>query len=233
MNDMVRKPIKPSPTDVMSTWMYAVPKDGNKRPNLKIQVIGNVPRIVVKTNVPEDTRENGRILWKTDLPTFAAMLYKLEELANDESDQSRYTFEYNDDYVAGQKRDKMLNISNCVIGIDKETNRIYMAITGHERPKIQFFFGPAKNHNIKINGEDAGADVMSRIYAKGFVQWVSGLVYPLLTLKFEPDAKNVAKAPTGPPGQGGGYNNRGGGGGNYGNQPAPPSGGGFDDDPIF
>lgn len=228
-----RPPIQPNPLDVMSTWLFAEPVAGaTRRPNLRVRVVGNVPRIVVKTNVPED-KNNGLITFNTDLPTFAALFGKLQAIAEGRDDGS-YTFEYNDDFVAGKKLDKRVTISSVKIGKDRETGKVYIAVLGYNRPKIQFFFGPSQYHALKRgDGSEIPEAEVSAVYAEGFVRAYLPLVTQLLVSEFNPDGRNVAKAPV--PGQGGGgnqgnYQRRGGGGGgNYGGG-GNRSNNSFDDD---
>lgn len=210
-----RPPITPNALDVMSTWMFAPPvHEGSKRPNLRVKVVGNVPRIVVKTNVDGD-KNNGRIDFNTDTPTFSAMLSALSRLIRGEIDKA--DFDYIDDFVAGKKLDKKMTLATLKIGRTKEDGRIFMAVIGYERPKIQFVFGPSQYHNVKVNGEELSPKEISEYYAESFIRWAGELVMNLLVSEFNPDGKNVAKAPNmqnqGQGGNGGGYNNRGGGGG--------------------
>lgn len=225
-----------TPLDVMSTWLFADPvAGGTKRPNLKVRVVGNVPRIVVKTNVPDD-RNNGRIDFQTDTATFASFLYKLEQLAEGKTDQS-FSFEYIDDFVAGKKLDKPMTLSTLKIGKDRDSGKLFMAVLGHNRPKIQFFFGPSKFHALKYgDGSPVPEGEVSAAYAMGFVRSMGPIVQHLLVSNFNEDARNVAKPPQMQNrGGGGGGNygggNRGGGGGNYGggNSGGGNSGGGGGD----
>jgi hypothetical protein len=220
--------------------MFAEPvASGNKRPNFRVKVIGNVPRFVVKTNVPED-RNNGRIDFNMDLPTFGAIMSRLQKLADGGDDS--FTFEYNDDFVGGKKLDKPVTVASVKGGRDRETGRIYIAVLGYNRPKVQFFFGPSKFHAMKHgDGSDVSAAEVSNAYCAGFITMYSKVVAELLVSEFNEDAKNVAKAPgaQGDGGQGGGgYQNRGDGGGqNYnqnsgGGAPAP-SGESFKDAGSF
>jgi len=208
-----RAPIKPTPLDVMSTWLFTEPTAGaTKRPNFRVKVIGNVPRFVVKTNVPDD-KNNGRIDFNMDVETFAVIMHKIEELAN--GGDKGYDVEYVDDFIAGKKLDKPVTIATVKIGRDRSNGKIFIAVLGYNRPKIQFFFGPSKFHAIKnSDGSELSEAEVSNAYAMGFVKSFSPIVYNLLCSEFNPDAKNVAKAPT----QGGGFGgggNQGGGGGNY------------------
>ncbi len=219
MNDRTnnRPPIAPNPLDVMSTWMYADPVAGsNKRPNFRVKVFGNVPRLTVKTNVQDD-KNNGKIDFNTDLATFAVILHKLREIAEGRDEKS-YAFEYVDDFVAGKKLDKPVTLATVKIGKDRDSGKVYIAVLGYNRPKIQFFFGPSKYHAMKHgDGSEVSEAEVSAAYAVGFVKSIGPLVQQLLVTEFNPDAKNVAKAPVPGQGGGGGYNRNGGGGYNRNN----------------
>lgn len=229
-----RPPIKPTPLDVMSTWMFSEPVAGaTKRPNFRVKVIGNVPRFVVKTNVPDD-KNNGRIDFNMDVSTFSVIINKLDELAN--GGQESYDIEYQDDFVAGKKLDKVMTLGTVKVGRDRQSGKVFIAVLGHNRPKIQFFFGPSKFHAIKRgDGSALSEEEISNAYTKGFVNAFAPIVYNMLISEFNPEGRNVAKAPV--PGQGGYGGNKGGGGGNNynrnnsggGGSSAPSSNDGFGD----
>ncbi|AEH03488.1 hypothetical protein AVT69_gp062 [Pseudomonas phage PhiPA3] len=234
---------------VMSTWLSADPVEGaQKRPSLRFGVFGNVPRISVKTNVPNDLN-NGKIDFRCDLATFAAAMTYADDLVNDKPGvpQER-KFIFQDDFVAGKKMDKVIPITSLVIGREASTGRIYIAVlsTQQQRPKIKFYFGPSKFHNI-LNGDGSqiSPKEMSEAYAAGFLKPATAIVYHMMVSAFDPNAKNVANpANFNGGGNGGGNNyNRGNGGGNYnrgnngggnGGYQKPSSGGfsdsGFDDE---
>lgn len=227
MSDNNRPAPKLNVFSVMSNWLFADPVMGsNKRPNLRVGVYGNVPRVTVKTNVEGD-RNNGKIDFNTDLATFAAAMSKLRAIAEKKSEADCYNFDYIDDFVAGKKLDKPVIISTLQVGRDKESGRLYIAVLapeGMNRPRIRFFFGPSKYHNIRHrDGSDVSAAEMSEAYAIGFLEPACQIVYNLMISEFNPDAKNVAKPFEGGgqggnrQGGGGFNNNRQGGGGGYNN----------------
>lgn len=221
---------------VMSNWMFADPVDGsNKRPSIRFGVYGNVPRITVKTNVQGDMN-HGKIDFNMDLATFAVGMAYLNDLAeNKPGVDPELKLEYQDDFVAGKKLDRVMTISTWVIG--KATDgRIYMAVISSQqsRPRIRFFFGPTKYHNLKSgDGSPLSPEKMSQAYARGIGRSVEPMVLQLLTGQaFDPNAKNVAN-PANFNGGGGGQQRQGGGGGGYNNngggqRPAPQKQGGFD-----
>lgn len=238
-----RKPIKLTVFDVMSNWIFASPvQGGTKRPNLRIKILGNVPRITVKTNVDGD-KQFGKIDFQTDLPTFAAAMYKLKEMAEGRDTSDGYNFDYEDDFLAGKKLDNKIIISTLQIGRDANSGKLYIAVLSGDksRPRIQFFFGPSKYHNIRRrDGSAITEKEMSEAYAIGFLKPACDLVYQYLIENFDEDAKNVPKMQGAPGGYGGGNNNNRGGGnynsGGYNNQsrtPAPAADGFDDDVPDF
>lgn len=246
--NMQANAIQLNPFSVMSTWLHAEPVEGSqKRPNLRFNVIGNVPRISVRTNVPNDP-QYGRIDFKTDLATFAAAMHYANQLATGADVPQERRFTYEDDFLAGKKLDKPMVLSTLMIGREAESGRIYIAIISsqQQRPRIRFFFGPSKYHNI-LNGD--GTQItpkeMSEAYAIGFLKPAEQLVYQLLVKDFDENAKNVANPANFTQGAGqqqqrGGqqqqrpqYNNNQGGNSGY-NTPQQSSNSGFADDlPSF
>lgn len=224
---------------VMSNWLHAEPVEGaQKRPNIRFQVLGNVPRIVVRTNLPNDINY-GRIEFKTDLATFTAAMSYAQKLASNAPDvpQER-RFVYQDDFLAGKKLDKTMVISQLVIGRDAQTGRMYMAIISsqQQRPRIRFYFGPSKFHNIlNEEGQPITPKEMSDMYAIGFLKPAYELTIQLLIQDFDPNARNVAN-PANFAGAGGGQQRPQQGNYNGGQQRSQqsnysaPAAGGFDDD---
>lgn len=234
-------PLPLNPFAVMSTWMYADPVEGaTKRPNLRFDVIRNVPRITVRTNVPNDLNY-GRIEFNTDLATFAAAMAYGQRLARGEDVPQEQRYVYQDDFVAGKRLDNVMTLSTLIIGREKDSGRIYIAVISsqQQRPRIRFFFGPSKYHNI-LNGDGSPLSPkdLSESYALGFLESAYSLVKTLLVTGFDPEARNVANpAAIQQQGQNRGGNN------NYQNRPQnqgsgnsgggfsqPQSNSGFDDD---
>lgn len=227
-NQPNRAPLDPNIFDVMSNWLFADPVPGSsKRPNLRIKVLGNVPRITVKTNVEND-KNYGKIDFQTDLATFATAFAKIEAMATGTDTSEGYNFDYKDDFLNGKKLDNQIIISTLQVGRERETGRLYIAVLSGDksRPRIQFFFGPSKYHDIRHrDGSALTPKELSDAFALGFAKPMARMVEQMLIAAFNPDAKNVAKA-MGPAGQGGGGQRSGGyqGGGNQGsynnNRPA-------------
>lgn len=229
---------------VMSNWMFADPVEGSqKRPSLRVGVFGNVPRITVKTNLQGDIN-HGKIDFNMDLATFAVGMAYLNDLVEGkEGIDNELKLEYQDDFVAGKKLDKIITLATWVIGKAAD-GRIYMAVISSQqsRPRIRFFFGPTKYHNLKKgDGSQLDAGKISQAYARGFARSSEPLVYSLLTgSTFDPNAKNVANPANfgggAGGGQGGGQQRQGGGAprpqynqGGGGGAPKANFDGGFDD----
>lgn len=209
---------------VMSNWMFADPVEGStKRPNMRVGVYGNVPRITVKTNLPNDLN-HGKIDFNMDLATFAVGMAYLQDLVDGKDVPQEQKFEYQDDFVAGKKLDKVITLATWVIGKASD-GRIYMAVISsqQQRPRIRFFFGPTRYHNIKNgDGSQVGVDKISSAYARGFARSSEQLVYILLGGgSFDPNAKNVAN----PANFAGGSGNQGGNKPQYSGGNTKPSGG--------
>lgn len=214
-----RKPIPLTQLDVMSNWMYADPvAGGTRRPNLRVRVMGNVPRFVVRTNVPDD-KNNGRIDFHTDLATFSVIIAKLEELAKGDTTSYEWTYE---DHIFnnGKRSETPVTISTLRIGKDREDGRVYIAVLGYNRPKIQFFFGPSRFHKFRYgDGSEITMADQSAAYAMGFVKGYAPIVHQLLVSTFDEEARNVPKPPPQQDQQGGGnYQQR---SGNYQQQNKP------------
>lgn len=221
----------PAPTlnafSVMSTWLFAPPVEGSqKRPSIRFGVYGNVPRITVKTGVEGDIN-HGKIDFKTDLATFAAAMGYARQLIEGKDIPQERIFVHQDDFVGGKKIDKVVPLAKLQIGREPTTGRVYIAVlsTQSSRPRIRFFFGPTKHHDI-LNGDGTqiSPKEMSEAYAYGFLVPAEAIVYNLMVQSFDQNAKNVANpanftSNNGGGGQrpqgGGGYNSNNGGGGNY------------------
>lgn len=216
---------KLNPFSVMSNWLYAeVPEGSTKRPNMRFGVFGNVPRITVNTNVKDDLNK-GKIEWNTDLPTFMLVVSYIDRLAKNEPNlPQRREFIYQNDYVAGKNLGKVVPLTRLVVGREKETDRIYIAAisTQTQRPRIKFYFGPSKYHDIlNEEGQRVSPREMSELYAIGFADAARLMTTMIIVNDFDPNAKNVAN----PANMGGGQQSGGNNGYRQNNQQRSNSGG--------
>jgi hypothetical protein len=205
MQQPQRAALDPNILDVMSNWLFTDPVPGaSKRPNFRVKVMGNVPRISVKTNVEND-KQFGKIDFQTDLATWGTIIALALDMAEGRDDSEGYNWDYKDDFLAGKKLDREMILSTLQIGRDRESGRIYISVLSSDksRPRIQFWFGPTKYHDIRHrDGSPLSPKKLSESFARGFLKPISELVTHLLIQTFNPDAKNVAKAMA--PGGGGG-----------------------------
>lgn len=219
---------------VMNTWMHADPVEGSqKRPSLRFGVFGNQPRITVRTNLQGDMN-NGKIEFKTDLPTFAAAIKFARDLVEGKTEEQARVFVYRDDYIAGKKLDKFIDVTKLQIGRDGD-GRVYIAVlsTQQSRPRIKFYFGPSKYHNItKPDGSPISPKEMSEAYAFGFLEPAYALVLQLLVHDFDPNARGVSNpaAYQNGGGNGGGQRSGGGNGHRGGGRPSYTPDNSFDDE---
>lgn len=194
--------------DVKTNWLRAKPPEGAKSaPTMRFRTIGNQPRIVVKTQVPND-KDYGTISFNTDSPTFFSILKTILDVADGKLTDT-YTFEYKTLWMGKQKLDAPATISEFIVGRDEKHGRVYVAVTARQRPRIQFFFGPSLSHGLLVNGEKADPKLLSEVYAKGFVEYIGPIVQQMMVDEFDETKNDVAK----PPGENGFNNN--GGGNNY------------------
>jgi len=195
------KPIPLNTLDVFSNWMYGEVQPGaEKAPTFRVQVIKNVPRFTVKTNIPND-KDHGRIEFNCDMPTFAVIMKTITDLANGVGSGGR--FQYNDHiFMNNQRSEKPLTKATLLVGKDPKTGKLFIAILGYNRPNIQFFFGPSRFHKLlKSDGSEYTEAEVSVQYAHGFVTSFAPVVYNLLVSQFDDTAKNVPKPFV--PGEGG------------------------------
>lgn len=191
---------------LMNGWLYTDPVQGaQKRPTLRVGVFGNNPRLTVRTNVEGD-QNHGKIDFNCDLATFAAAIAYVRKLANGVDCEPHMEFVYQNDFVAGKKLDSIIPLTNLVIGKDAE-GRIYIALVSSQtsRPRIKFYFGPSKHHDILLKDKSkAGPGLLSQCYAEGWAKPAYDLVIHYLTADFDPNAKGVANPNNMNNGQGGG-----------------------------
>lgn len=208
---------------LMNGWLYTDPVQGaKKQPTLRIGVFGNNPRLTVRTNVEGD-QNYGKIDFNCDLATFAAAIAYIRRLAKGDAVEPHMEFVYQNDFVAGKKLDSIIPLTNLVVGKDGE-GRIYIALISSQtqRPRIKFYFGPSKFHDILLKDKSkAGPGLLSQCYAEGWAKPAYDLVIHYLTADFDPNAKGVANPNNMNNGQGAG------GGGGFGGQRQGGGGGGY------
>jgi hypothetical protein len=179
--------------------LVAPPTQGaTKKATLSMGVYKNNPRLVVRTNVPND-KDFGRITAAMDTFTFFTMLHAIRMHADGPAD-SKTKIENRSTFVAGRKMDSPVCVSTTFVGKDKD-GVVFIAITARDRPNIKFDFlcdeiWHAFSHG---DGRPYTAAEASVLYAKGWCTTAEVLVPQILVSEYvEPDMSNA----------GGGNNNQ-------------------------
>lgn len=195
-----------------------------QQPTLAVRIKDNQPRFLVYTNVEGD-KDNGRIEAAMDMPTFAAVMECIVEMAGN-PDAEPMMFECKNWVWPGGKRSET-PVVTCwvVVAHDRNTGWLSICLKAYDkaRPLIVFPIAPTEYHNCcDRTGAVADNKTTSRLYAKGWAKWISAIVAHLLVsehasadeIKARKEAAQAARGNGG----GGGYNKGGQGGYNKGNQ---------------
>ena len=164
---------------VMNNWMYAPGANGNKRANLKFDSYGGMPRVIVKTNVPDDQdNQYGKIEFICDAPTILSYIAAVKRYARGEYEPGHsQQFQYKSRFAGPKRFDEPVALALLVVGRTKD-GRVYTSVfsSNTKRPRIPFFFGPSpENHGMLVNNEyDARAE--SEAYAAGWAELADYLV---------------------------------------------------------
>lgn len=219
-----------------------------RRPTLGVSVHKNQPRIQVRTEVPNDS-DNGLIAANMDTHTFFAFMDILKKVTENPAVEPENRFSIRNQghtFFGGKRSEKPELLSTTIIGRDKDTQEVYLAVISSrkERPCIKFYFRPSEWHDLRDGqGQPLDPATISNIYASSYLGWLNELVPAVLFAEY------VAPEPR-DNGQGGGGNNWGnrnnnnggnnrGGNNNWGgsshsnSSAAEPSSGNFEDDIPF
>ena len=184
-----------------------------------------------------------------DTHTFFAFMDILKKVAENPAVEPENRFSIRNQghtFFGGKRSEKPELLSTTIIGRDKDTQEVYLAVISSrkERPCIKFYFRPSEWHDLRDGqGQPLDPATISNIYASSYVGWLNELVPAVLFAEY------VAPEPR-DNGQGGGGNNWGNrnnnnGGGNRGgnnnwggsshsnSSAAEPSSGNFEDDIPF
>jgi hypothetical protein len=187
--------------------LLAPPQQGGQKPaNLSVGVYKNNPRIVVRTNVPND-KDYGKITAALDSFAFFTLMHVVERVANGPND-TKEILNNQSTFVAGKKFDTPIVVSKIQVGKDKE-GVVFIAVTAKDRPMIKFEFCQDEWHYLTHgDGTPWTKAEYSQIRALGWRDALKELVpFILISDYVEPEQRNNN-------GNGGG--NNGGGGGNRG-----------------
>lgn len=150
---------------------------GTKKATLAMGIYKNNPRLIVKTNVPND-KDFGRITAALNTFTFMALLYLIDTIADGPVD-TKEVLNNNSDYVAGRKFDSPVTVSKVMVGKSKE-GIVWIAITAKDRPMIKFEFQTDEWHFLShADGTNWTEAESSVLYAHAWTNTARSLV-PLI-----------------------------------------------------
>ena len=189
------------------------------------------PRFTVFTGDPDDAPEiKGRISANMDVPTFYAVIEAIEMATTITLGQEyRYIVDnYSTTDDRGQRLEKKSKVSETIIGVDPQ-GRIFLSVTAEGRPKIKFQFGSNDWHHWRdaITGEPVNEAQVSKLYAKGYVNFLRTAIAATAVAEGAPAPKPAFQRSGGGGGGGGGWKGNGGGGGGGGWKGNNGGGGGW------
>lgn len=138
------------------------------------------PRFTVFTGDPDDMPEiKGRISANMDVPTFYAVIEAIENaILTPIGQEYRLIVEnYSTTDDRGQRLEKKSKVSETIIGSDQQ-GRVFISVVADGRPKIKFQFGNNDWHHWRdaISGEPVNEAQISRIYARGYVNFLRSAI---------------------------------------------------------
>lgn len=171
------------------------PSAPGKYSTLIWSLVNNNPRVTVYTNDPADAtpkNDNGRISANMDAPNFFALLELLEQVSNAEGPTRMKIENKNFIFPGGKRSEKPVVVSELVVGKD-DNGIIWISVLAYdkERPKIKFQFLPNEFHNyIERSGEPFNPANLSKLYVKGYINLMRGIMTNLLVSEYvEPPKK--------------------------------------------
>lgn len=215
--------------------LYGPTLEGSNRASrLYWSVFDGNPRITVRTNHPDDEKNNyGQISAPIDCFTMGAIAGLLRQAVKEQPGW-REKITNKSTWHNGQKFDAPTRINDIIIGKDNEGS-IYISVHEDNRPNIRFFFGPSQWHSlVKSDGTPVSKQELSCLYAQSYAEIVSVTIGTIIGYgsyvstftdydgNTAPEDKPTFSRGPAPGGyqrgnnQGGGYNRGGGGGYNRG-----------------
>lgn len=196
--------------------------DGRDAPRLYWAIFDGNPRIVVRTQDPNDKDNNyGTIVAPMD-PIIMSVLSDIIRQAADAEPGWRQKITNKSTWHNGQKLQEPTRINDIIVGKDSE-GCVYIALHEDNRPNLRFLFGPSSFHYlIKNDGSPLSKAELSVLFAKGYANMVMQAVGTIIgyssyagVYKEHEGEKNTSYRPSG--NSGGNYSN-GGNRGNWGNK---------------
>lgn len=196
--------------------------DGRDAPRLYWAIFDGNPRIVVRTQDPNDKDNNyGTIVAPMD-PIIMSVLSDIIRQAADAEPGWRQKITNKSTWHNGQKLQEPTRINDIIVGKDSE-GCVYIALHEDNRPNLRFLFGPSTFHYlIKNDGSPLSKAELSVLFAKGYANMVMQAVGTIIgyssyagVYKEHEGEKNTSYRPSG--NSGNNYSN-GGNRGNWGNK---------------
>lgn len=192
------------------------PNATGKMASLQWQLISSNPRMVVWTNDPNDTINNGKIQAAMGVATFFSLLRLIEQAANTDGTYKEKVDNKNFTWAGGKRSDEAVVESSTIIQKD-EDGLITVCLSAPRRPQIRFpFINEDFHHFVHRDGSPFTKAEASKLSALAFCDMLRPIYAALLVKEYvEPPPKDQ---------NGGG--NRGNGGGNAGGGQRSNYGGG-------
>lgn len=196
--------------------------EGRDAPRLYWAVFDGNPRIVVRTQDPNDKDNNyGTIVAPMD-PIIMSVLSDIIRQAAEAEPGWRQKVTNKSTWHNGQKLQEPTRINDIIVGKDSE-GCVYIALHEDNRPNLRFLFGPSSFHYlIKNDGSPLGKAELSVLFAKGYANMVMQAVGTIIgyssyagVYKEHEGERNASYRPSG--NNGNNYSN-GGNRGNWGNK---------------
>lgn len=146
--------------------------DGRDAPRLYWAIFDGNPRIVVRTQDPNDKDNNyGTIVAPMD-PIIMSVLSDIIRQAADAEPGWRQKITNKSTWHNGQKLQEPTRINDIIVGKDSE-GCVYIALHEDNRPNLRFLFGPSSFHYlIKNDGSPLSKAELSVLFAKGYANMV-------------------------------------------------------------
>lgn len=194
--------------------------EGRDAPRLYWAIFDGNPRIVVRTQDPNDKDNNyGTIVAPMD-PIIMSVLSDIIRQAADAEPGWRQKVTNKSTWHNGQKLEEPTRINDIIVGKDSE-GCVYIALHEDNRPNLRFLFGPSTFHYlVKNDGSPLTKAELSVLFAKGYANMVMQAVGTIIgyssyagVYKEHEGEKNTSYRPNGNNGNSGnggnGYSNNG------------------------
>lgn len=203
--------------------MYSSTVQGG--PRLLWALFDGNPRIIVRTNDPNDEQNNyGQITAPIDPFTCSALALMIKEAAKAEPGY-RAKIVNKSTWHNGKKHDEPVRINDIIVGKDNDGG-VYISLHEDNRPNIRFFFGPSSWHLlVKSDGSPVSKAEFSPLYAVAYADLLLATISSIIgygsyvSTYTDHDGNSQEQKPVFSKGGSGGYNRGGGnynrGGGNY------------------